>query len=250
MKAFSTLTLAVLMAAASPSALAQDGALVDAPPVVVARVEGPARAILTGERTALNLVGRLSGGATLTRHYVDAVAGTACRILDTRKTLPGLRLAQKYAVRCGGGQNHRIGPQDMVRLKENHLRGARSRRTGGPGRGTGAMGRPARLSRERIGDEALGAQAGSAHIAAPHPHPSHVQFATHARGHHRQLAIEDEQPGVVGRPPDGQHGRWLVIAMAQHMQGAAGGAPGADGQPEAAAPKDDGVIDAEFEKKS
>ena len=76
---------------------------------VLCQLEGPARALLTGERTGLNFLQLLTGTATRTRTYVDAVAGTAAHILDTRKTLPGLRLAQKYAVRCGGGHNHRIG---------------------------------------------------------------------------------------------------------------------------------------------
>lgn len=87
---------------------------------------GPVRSLLTGERTALNFLQTLSGTATLTRRYVDAVAGTGCRILDTRKTLPGLRLAQKYAVRCGGGENHRLGLYDMVLVKENHITAAGS----------------------------------------------------------------------------------------------------------------------------
>ena len=91
-------------------------------PTAVARLEGPARAILTGERTALNLLGRLSGVATLTARYVDAVAGTGATILDTRKTTPGLRALEKYAVRCGGGTNHRAGLYDAILLKENHLR--------------------------------------------------------------------------------------------------------------------------------
>jgi nicotinate-nucleotide pyrophosphorylase (carboxylating) len=84
-------------------------------------IEGAARAILTGERCALNFLQTLSGTATITRRYVNAVAGTACQILDTRKTIPGLRLAQKYAVRCGGGSNHRLGLHDMVLIKENHI---------------------------------------------------------------------------------------------------------------------------------
>jgi nicotinate-nucleotide pyrophosphorylase (carboxylating) len=84
-------------------------------------LSGPARAILTGERCALNFLQTLSGTATTTRRYAQAVAGTQCRILDTRKTLPGLRLAQKYAVRCGGGQNHRLGLYDRVLIKENHI---------------------------------------------------------------------------------------------------------------------------------
>jgi nicotinate-nucleotide pyrophosphorylase (carboxylating) len=87
---------------------------------VLCEITGPARAILTGERTGLNFVQLLSGTATVTRRYVNAVSGTGCQILDTRKTIPGLRLAQKYAVRCGGGSNHRLGLYDMVLIKENH----------------------------------------------------------------------------------------------------------------------------------
>lgn len=86
----------------------------------LASVEGPARAILSGERTALNLVQRLSGIATLTRRYVDAVAGSGCVILDTRKTTPGLRDLEKYAVRCGGGTNHRRDLASMAMIKDNH----------------------------------------------------------------------------------------------------------------------------------
>lgn len=85
------------------------------------RLDGPARALLTGERTALNFLQMLSGTATATARYVEAVAGTKARILDTRKTIPGLRLAQKYAVRCGGGVNHRMGLFDAILIKENHI---------------------------------------------------------------------------------------------------------------------------------
>jgi nicotinate-nucleotide pyrophosphorylase (carboxylating) len=92
----------------------------------VFQIEGPARAILTGERTALNFLQTLSGTATAAHRFVEAVAGTACRILDTRKTLPGLRTAQKYAVRCGGADNHRMGLYDMVLVKENHIAAAGS----------------------------------------------------------------------------------------------------------------------------
>ena len=88
----------------------------------IARLEGSGRALLGGERLALNLLGRLSGIATLTRRYVDAVAGTRATILDTRKTTPGLRRIEKYAVRCGGGTNHRLGLDDGVLIKDNHLR--------------------------------------------------------------------------------------------------------------------------------
>jgi nicotinate-nucleotide pyrophosphorylase (carboxylating) len=92
----------------------------------VCSLAGPARAMLSGERTALNFLQTLSGTATRTRRYVDAVAGTGARILDTRKTLPGLRLAQKYAVLCGGGNNHRIGLFDAILIKENHIDAAGS----------------------------------------------------------------------------------------------------------------------------
>lgn len=88
---------------------------------VVATVSGKARALLTAERTALNFLGRMSGIATLTRQFVDAVAGTQAVILDTRKTAPGLRLVDKLAVRRGGGQNHRVGLYDMILIKDNHI---------------------------------------------------------------------------------------------------------------------------------
>ncbi len=84
-------------------------------------LEGPARSLLTGERAALNMLQTLSATATSTRHYVDLIEGTNVRLLDTRKTLPGLRLAQKYAVNCGGGHNHRIGLWDAFLIKENHI---------------------------------------------------------------------------------------------------------------------------------
>ena len=120
------------MAAMDPtlrfSAQRRDGDQVEAGEVL-ARVEGNARAILAAERTALNLLGRLSGVATLTRAYVDAVAGTRAKIVDTRKTTPGLRMLEKYAVRCGGGVNHRFGLDDAILIKDNHVAAA-----GGVGR--------------------------------------------------------------------------------------------------------------------
>jgi nicotinate-nucleotide pyrophosphorylase (carboxylating) len=102
---------------------ARDGERLDgrAAPLPLARIEASARGLLTAERTALNLLGRLSGIATLTRRYVDAVAGTGAVILDTRKTTPGLRVLEKYAVRCGGGTNHRLGLSDAILIKDNHL---------------------------------------------------------------------------------------------------------------------------------
>ena len=104
---------------------AADGDRVAAHQVIFV-IAGPARPVLSGERTALNFLQLLSGTATATRRYVDAIAGTACRILDTRKTIPGLRTAQKYAVRCGGAQNHRMGLYDQVLIKEDHIAAAGS----------------------------------------------------------------------------------------------------------------------------
>ncbi|MCL7420464.1 MAG: carboxylating nicotinate-nucleotide diphosphorylase [Methylobacter sp.] len=88
---------------------------------LLCRLSGPARSLLTGERTALNLLQLLSATATVSRQYAEAVAGTGCKVLDTRKTIPGLRKAQKYAVACGGCYNHRIGLYDGVLIKENHI---------------------------------------------------------------------------------------------------------------------------------
>jgi nicotinate-nucleotide pyrophosphorylase (carboxylating) len=104
---------------------ATDGERVS-PGQLLLTITGSARPVLTGERTALNFLQLLSATATAARRYVDAVAGTNCRILDTRKTLPGLRSAQKYAVRCGGADNHRLGLYDQVLIKENHIAAAGS----------------------------------------------------------------------------------------------------------------------------
>jgi len=98
----------------------RDGAAVT-PGTKIASISGSARAILTAERVALNFMGRMSGIATLTRAYVDAVAGTDAAIVDTRKTTPGLRAFEKYAVRCGGGGNHRTGLFDAILIKDNHI---------------------------------------------------------------------------------------------------------------------------------
>lgn len=98
----------------------QDGDTL-APDQLLCRIQGPARAILTGERCALNFLQTLSGTATLSRYYADRVKHTQVKLLDTRKTLPGLRTAQKYAVTCGGCHNHRIGLYDAYLIKENHI---------------------------------------------------------------------------------------------------------------------------------
>ena len=100
--------------------VAEDGARVG-PGETLARVDANARAVLGAERVALNLLGRLSGVATLTRAYVDAAAGSGVAIVDTRKTTPGLRALEKYAVRCGGGVNHRFGLDDAILIKDNHI---------------------------------------------------------------------------------------------------------------------------------
>jgi nicotinate-nucleotide pyrophosphorylase (carboxylating) len=109
-------------------ALVADGTTVNAA-AKLARIDGDARAILTAERTALNFLGRLSGVATLTRRCTDAVRGTSATVVDTRKTTPGLRLLEKYAVRVGGGRNHRSGLDDGILIKDNHIAAA-----GGTGR--------------------------------------------------------------------------------------------------------------------
>uniref|UniRef100_A0A451BKD9 Probable nicotinate-nucleotide pyrophosphorylase [carboxylating] n=1 Tax=Candidatus Kentrum sp. SD TaxID=2126332 RepID=A0A451BKD9_9GAMM len=111
-----------------------------APDQVICRITGPARAMLTGERTALNFLQSLSGTATLARKYARETQGTKTRILDTRKTIPGLRAAQKYAVRCGGCYNHRIGLYDGILIKENHILAA------------GSLPAAVRLARERNQD--------------------------------------------------------------------------------------------------
>jgi len=115
---------------------ATDGANI-APDQVICRIAGPARLMLTGERTAINFLQTLSGTATIARRYANEVRGTKARILDTRKTIPGLRTAQKYAVRCGGCHNHRLGLYDGILIKENHILAA------------GSLPAAVRLARER-----------------------------------------------------------------------------------------------------
>lgn len=122
---------------------AQDGDRV-APGTQVAELEGPTAAILTGERTALNFLQHLGGIATLTARYVEQTRGTSCRVLDTRKTLPGWRHLAKYAVRCGGGENHRMGLYDRIMLKDNHWAAA-----------AGSIDELVRRGRERYPDLAI-----------------------------------------------------------------------------------------------
>jgi nicotinate-nucleotide pyrophosphorylase (carboxylating) len=115
-------TFAEMSSAIGITRILQDGARAERGSVLL-RLEGPARPILTGERVALNFVQRLSGVASLTAQFVAAITGASAKILDTRKTTPGWRALQKYAVRCGGGENHRQGLYDMVLIKDNHLAG-------------------------------------------------------------------------------------------------------------------------------
>ena len=160
----------------------------------LARLEGPARAVLTGERTALNLLGRLCGIATLTARYVDRVEGTGATILDTRKTTPGLRALEKYAVRCGGGTNHRAGLDDAILVKENHLRiaGGIARRR----RRAGGNGLPVEVEAETLDEVAEALEAGVDRIlldnmtpgrGAPRPSSS-SRGRVAARGVRRHLA--------------------------------------------------------------
>jgi nicotinate-nucleotide pyrophosphorylase (carboxylating) len=142
--------VALVLDAVDPSltfqALAADGTRVPAG-TRLATAAGPMRGLLAAERTALNFLQRLSGIATRTRRYVDAVAGTRSQILDTRKTTPGWRLLEKYAVRCGGGHNHRMGLFDAVLIKDNHLAAL--------GGGPGAIARAVAAARKRAGAAAL-----------------------------------------------------------------------------------------------
>ena len=108
-----------------------DGRLIETTPITLAAIQGPLGAILSAERVLLNFLQRLSGIAALTRRYVEAVAGTKCRVYDTRKTTPGWRVLEKYAVRCGGGFNHRMGLHDAVLIKDNHLTGVETHRLAG-----------------------------------------------------------------------------------------------------------------------
>jgi nicotinate-nucleotide pyrophosphorylase (carboxylating) len=132
-----------------------------APQQVIFSIAGPARPVLTGERTALNFLQLLSATASAARSFVDAVAGTGCQILDTRKTLPGLRTAQKYAVRCGGARNHRMGLYDQVLIKENHIAAAGSLSGAIEAARHGAAGVTVEVEVETLGElqEALSARA-------------------------------------------------------------------------------------------
>jgi nicotinate-nucleotide pyrophosphorylase (carboxylating) len=155
-------------------ALVEEGTRISNVPAAIAEVEGQARAVLTGERTALNLFGRLSGIATLTSRYVDLVEGTGTQILDTRKTTPGLRALERYAVRTGGGTNHRFGLHDAVLLKENHLRIA-----GGIAPAVAALrnGRPVEVEAETLDEVTEALEAGVDRILLDNMTPEQVRKA-------------------------------------------------------------------------
>jgi nicotinate-nucleotide pyrophosphorylase (carboxylating) len=142
------------------------------------RLDGPARAILTGERTALNFLQTLSGTATVTARYVEAVQGTGARILDTRKTLPGLRRAQKYAVTCGGGHNHRFGLYDAVLIKENHIAAAGSVRAAlAAARAQAATDMPVEVEVESPAQLREALEAGAGHILLDNFEPAQLAAA-------------------------------------------------------------------------
>jgi len=154
-----------------------EGTAVSDVPAVVAVVEGPARAILSGERVALNLLGRLCGIASLTRRFVELTEGTNTSVLDTRKTTPGLRALEKYAVRCGGGRNHRAGLYDGVLVKENHIRVA-----GGVGAALAALegrvdGLPVEIEAETLAQVREALDGGATRILLDNMSPEEVREA-------------------------------------------------------------------------
>jgi nicotinate-nucleotide pyrophosphorylase (carboxylating) len=164
----------------SVEAKLEEGTAVTEVPAVVAEIEGPARAILTGERVALNILGRLCGIASLTRRFVELTDGTTATVLDTRKTTPGLRALEKYAVRCGGGQNHRAGLYDGVLVKENHLRVA-----GGVGPALAALrgridGLPVEVEAETLDQVREAVEAGAPRILLDNMRPEQVREAVEA----------------------------------------------------------------------
>jgi nicotinate-nucleotide pyrophosphorylase (carboxylating) len=164
-----------------------EGAAASDVPAVLAKVEGPARAILSGERVALNLLGRLCGIASLTRRFVELADGTGTTVLDTRKTTPGLRALEKYAVRCGGGSNHRAGLYDGVLVKENHLRVA-----GGVGTAIAALdgrvdGLPVEIEAETIAQVREALAAGAPRILLDNMSPEEVREAVQLAAGHAEL---------------------------------------------------------------
>ena len=162
--------------------VSEDGTRIEETPAVVAEIAGPTRAVLTGERTALNLFGRLSGVATLTRRYVDAVAGTGAEILDTRKTTPGLRALERYAVTCGGGRNHRFGLYDAILVKENHLAAAGGIRAAAAMLAGGGNGIPVEVEVETLDQVVEAIEAGFVRILLDNMNPGDIRAAVALAG--------------------------------------------------------------------
>ncbi|HZS29886.1 MAG TPA: carboxylating nicotinate-nucleotide diphosphorylase [Gaiellaceae bacterium] len=158
----------------------EEGATVADVPVVLAEIAGPARAILSGERVALNLLGRLCGIASLTRRFVELTDGTRTKILDTRKTTPGLRALEKYAVRCGGGTNHRAGLYDGVLIKENHIRVAGGIRQALASLNGNAAGLPVEIEAETLEQVLEAVEAGAPRILLDNMSPEQVREAVSA----------------------------------------------------------------------
>jgi nicotinate-nucleotide pyrophosphorylase (carboxylating) len=164
-----------------------EGTAVAEVPAVIAEIEGPARPILSGERVALNLLGRLCGIASLTRRFVELTDGTRTTVLDTRKTTPGLRALEKYAVRCGGGRNHRAGLYDGVLVKENHLRVA-----GGVTAALAALdgrvdGLPVEVEAETLAQVREAIAAGAPRILLDNMSPEEVREAVEVTGGRAEL---------------------------------------------------------------
>jgi nicotinate-nucleotide pyrophosphorylase (carboxylating) len=185
--------LAAVFAAAEPALavdlIVADGAAVSAG-AAIARVIGPARGILTAERVALNLVQRLSGIATLTARYVAAVGGLHARVLDTRKTTPGLRELEKYAVRVGGGVNHRFGLHDAILIKDNHLALLASAGVGEAVRRAQAAAGPmvcVEVEADTVEQAAEAAEAGASMILLDNMNPAELRAAVAAVGGRARL---------------------------------------------------------------
>lgn len=157
---------------------------------IVCGLEGAARALLTGERAALNFLQTLSGAATLARRYADAVAGTGATVLDTRKTLPGLRSAQKYAVACGGCANHRMGLYDAVLIKENHIAAAGSiARALAAARTHGVDALPVEIEVENLDQLRAALDAGARHVLLDNFTLADVREAVHVTQSRARLEV-------------------------------------------------------------
>jgi len=177
---------------------APEGLWRDEVPARVAEVTGPARAILAAERTALNLFGRLSGIATLTRRYVDAVDGTGARILDTRKTTPGLRALEREAVTAGGGNNHRMGLYDAILIKENHVAIAGGVQAAIRGARSGAPELPVEIECRDLGEVSAALEAGAERLLLDNMAPETIREAVALRDRAGGAGVSDA--GAQGIP--------------------------------------------------